>query len=184
MLRRHHRCKGNLSTFGIFPDLYIQRIEKANPQIWELEFEVNKNKLLSDYKKCLVSMSSDSCRWTAHHARSSSSTCVLSPLLPSSPPSVHGLTRGGDDAIGGQSRTVPPASLPQRTGRKPSLRLLTPPHPPTLPQFILSARGVCRVSGHTPAMTDKAGVTSWSQSLSQLHRKWPQIPSTDQCTHF
>lgn len=81
---------------------------------------------------------------------------VFSPLLSSSPPSVHGLTHGGGGAIGGQSRTVLSANLPQRTGRNPFLTLLTP----TTPQFILSARGVSRAPGHTAAMTDKAEVTS------------------------
>lgn len=91
---------------------------------------------------------------------------LLAPYLlePFSPPSVHGLTHDGDDAIGGQSRRVLPASLPQRTGRNPSLTLLTI----RLPQIILSTRGVCRVSGHTTAMTDKAKVTSWSQAQPGL----------------
>ena len=138
MLRRHHRSKGTLSTFGISPDLYIQQIETAIPQIWEAGIwgKKKKNKLLSNYKKCLVS--SNSCRLTAHHAFSSSSTCVLSPLLSSSPPSVHGLTRGGDDAIGGQSRTVPPASLPQRTGRKPPTHTHTHTHSPSV--YLISPR--------------------------------------------
>lgn len=37
-----------------------------------------------------------------------------------------------------------------------------------LPHFILSARGVCRVSGRTTAMTDKPKVTSWSQAQLSL----------------
>lgn len=115
-------------------------------------------------------MRSTSCRLIADRALCSFFTRVLSPLLSSSPPSVRGLTRGADDAIGGQSRTVLTANLPQRTGRN---SLLLPPllTPPLLPGFILSARGVCRVLGHATAMTDKAEVTSWCRPLSRLHRE-------------
>lgn len=154
----------------------IEQIEAANRHIWEA-FVLVHDKWWSDDKNGCQVISVD----CLIIALCSLSTCVCSPLLSSSPPSVHGLTRGGGDAIGGQSRTVPAASLPQRTGRNPS-----PPPPNSLTlsyqpevsaEFLVTLQRWLIRQRWLPDLRH-------NQPLSELHRKWPQILSTDQCTQL